>query len=388
MRRAVLAVAVLAVLAACAELKSAPDPAPAPPSSGAAEKPFVTTDASPEPPPSLLEDAGPEPDALPPDKDADVGPEEPCEPEVACLDAADPHVIEVPTEKTIEEAIATAKAGDTIQVRGMVLSGTQKLPDDVNLRGCQAARIGGDVYFGAGTATVEGFDVTGHIAAGNEGTFSIVRSRFSRILAAQDDLPAVSVVPTLLGTNIELSVKQCIFTQRSQGIQVLGIMTTGLRGLKLSVENSAFSRTRQPIVLDRQEKVPLFAEVLSSTFYDFETAITVKGRLMNEFAVVVDVSLFSNGKIGVDTTGSPYRIRSSFAHEIDNPIISTLAGSGELTEVDPSFVDPNKDDLRLARGSEAVNRIPNVVLVPRKDFYGCPRPAGAGIDPGAYESQP
>jgi len=57
--------------------------------------------------------------------------------------------------------------------------------------------------------------------------------------------------------------------------------------------------------------------------------------------------------------------------------------SSANTVEDPQFVDP-KQDLRLADGSPAIDRVPGRPPTP-VDVAGTPRPQGAGSDLGAYE---
>ena len=127
--------------------------------------------------------------------------------------------------------------------------------------------------------------------------------------------------------------------------------------------------------------------VRSTTFYDFTKAIEITGYVTSTVVMDIAASLFVRGQLGIDSRSS-YRAKFSFIHDLSSSAATPPGSEIAISEIDPGFVDVDKDDFRLARDSYAVNRIPAIVVVPPKDFHGCPRPAGGGSDPGAFESQP
>ncbi|MFO0736784.1 MAG: hypothetical protein U0270_12945 [Labilithrix sp.] len=383
MRRAA---AVLVALAACADLKSAPD-ANIEGGGGGGGPLDGGSGASPDG--GGPNSDGSAPDALGPGgEDAAVGPAEPCEPEVACLDPSDPTVIEVPSEKTMADALTSASAFDTIQVRKIAIDSSVTLPPNVNLHGCEGASIIRSVSVSRGTSTIDGFAVTGSIFVNQNGKFFVKRMKFRPAVVTLAAPLAITSISSETGVEHEVTVSQCSFVGGSKGIDVYANGNVRGMGMTLNVENSVFSRVVAPIVIDRgaeTAKVSLY--VTSSTFHDFTSAVAFRGFPTPNPMAVLDASLFVKGKTAIDANGT-FRDGFSFVHAVVTAMSSPPTPLVAMTDVDPRFVDAAHDDLRLSRGSPAVNRIAGVFVVTPKDFQGCPRPSDIRSDPGAYESQP
>ena len=66
---------------------------------------------------------------------------------------------------------------------------------------------------------------------------------------------------------------------------------------------------------------------------------------------------------------------------------ATWPGTGNITG-DPRFADAAKGDFSLAAGSPAVDKGSTVAgIMPTTDYFGNPRPRGAGPDIGAIETR-
>lgn len=384
MRRAA---AVLVALAACADLKSAPD-ANIEGGGGGGGPLDGGSGASPDG--GGPNSDGSAPDALGPGgEDAAVGPAEPCEPEVSCLDPSDPTVIEVPSEKTMADALASASAFDTIQVRKIAIDSPITLPPNVSLRGCEGASIIRSVAVSSGTSTIEGFAVTGGVFINQNGKFLVKRMQFTPAVVSLAAPLTLTSISSLTGVENEVTVSQCSFVGGPKGIDVYANGNVAGMGMTLNVENSVFSRIVAPIVIDRgAETAKASVYVTSSTFHDFTSAVAFRGYPAKNPTAAFDASLFVKGKTAIDGNGTVFRNGFSFVHAVVTPMSSPPTPLVAMTDVDPRFVDAAHDDLRLSRGSPAVNRIAGVFVVTPKDFQGCPRPSDIGSDPGAYESQP
>jgi hypothetical protein len=136
-----------------------------------------------------------------------------------CLDPADPRVIEVPTEASISAALSSARAGDTIQVRGVTIgAGNIVLPAYVTLRGCESATLDAMVRFERTRGVVEGFSISGAIIANTTGTFEV---RDNRFIAGGTGLPGVSArsIDGLVSADVTMVVERNAFSTRDVGIE-------------------------------------------------------------------------------------------------------------------------------------------------------------------------
>lgn len=333
-------------------------------------------------------DGGP---ILPPNPEAGVGPEIDCEPILLPCYANSPNILDVPDEMTLPEALSQAQSGNIIQMRSGTIEGRVLLPSGVTLHGCQGALVNGTLGFEGIGGVVEGMTVVGQIGASAGGEYTVRRTYFVTPSPGDSEVPALVMRP-VAGATIKLTVAQSTFSARTNGIAASVGPGAAAAGSTLRVENCVFDGVRSPIQLSRSTSDgPLRAVVVSSTFFGFNSAITINGLTAGDGTVDISASLFVTGIDGVASDSiSGVRIGYSFTHDVLAPYTHGSAPN-PFVDVDPSFVDKSSlthHDLRLARGSAAVDRVPAAVAVPAKDFYGCPRPAGGAVDPGAYESQP
>ncbi len=306
-----------------------------------------------------------------------------------CLDPAPANVIEVTTESTLDAAIANAKTGDTIQVRGKKLGSGWKIPAYVTLRGCEGAAIDGSIAFAGSGGTIEGFVVSGSIVANQTGSYVVRYNRFvgGAPLPAQAGVSGRSI-DALVSASVTLVVESNWFEGRPYGVEARTSYDTLTHAVDITVRNNVFVRVPEPFLASESGIVGVVnAKLEHNTFYDFGTAI----RLANvDRKTVTSGNLFVKGTKAID--GSAYDVAYSFAWQVTTPA-GTPPVSGTFATGDPALVDPDAGDVRLGPGSSAVDAIPNGTTVPAEDYQGCPRPAGAAgaspkSDVGAFESQP
>lgn len=384
---------VLALFVACSDLKSAQDEAndagaPVDAAGPGIEAGQPSPDAGGDDDDMIqpIVDAGP---VLPPNPDAGVGPEIACEDlQVRCYDFAPANIIDVPGEMTLADAFATAKSGDTIQMTAGYIDGTMQLPAGVTLHGCIGATVRGTLLFGGGSGLVEGMMVTGQIGADTSGDYTVRKSYFLKSDVADQ---AGLLLSANFGAAIKITVSQSNFSARDLGIYA-GTGKGAATGSYLRVENCLFDGVATAVKLARVGTLssPLRARIASSTFYGFSTAISMKGLGNYDGTVDIAASLFGTGARAVEGD-SLFGV--SVSYSFTNDVVVPWGESkppNPFVDIEPGFVNTGfgAHDFRLKKGSAAVDRIPVTVAVPSKDIYGCPRPGGAAVDPGAYESQP
>lgn len=324
--------------------------------------------------------------ASPPKVDGAVLPGGACRPSPPpCLDPAPTELVEVPTEKTFNDALAQAVAGSTIQVRGLSIGAGFRVPALVTLRGCAGAKIVGGMAFAGTGGTVEGFEVSGQIVANRSGTYIVRENRF----VGTDATAGVegNSIDGLVSADVKLTVVANLFSGRPKGIAASTRYDTGVHTVDLVVQNNVFRDVSAPVVVTRGGIVgKVSARFENNTLHNFATAFffgsvdrpTLSGNLLSsgtaavggDSAYEVSYSLLS----GVSSPGSAPALSGTFA--------TGLAG----------FADAAQGDFRLTAGSAALDRIPAGAGLPPDDFSGCPRPVarngGAALgDIGAYEAQ-
>lgn len=336
--------------------------------------------------------ARPDGSGPPPVTGGDAAPSSACRPVVLdCLDGTAENVLDVPGEITFQQALATAKANDVVQIRGLSIPSGYRIPPYVTLRGCAGAKLVGWVAFKGGAGTVEGFTVTpaGTVFASETGSFVVRQNRFIGVPGGGQSEPGVSgsSIEAYVSAQVNLVVEANVFEDRSFGVEGRTRYDTLTHQVALTVRNNTFRGVERPILLNEAGLVGVIdARIEHNTFYDFATAIDL-----------FDVSRVSktSGNLFVKGTkaiaGSPYEVHHSFAWEVTTPA-GTPPNAGAFASGDPLLVDPANGDLRLRAGSPAIDAIPNGTAIPGDDLQGCPRPAGATGSPpradvGAYENQ-
>jgi hypothetical protein len=374
-----LAVLAIAVAAACSGFR---EDAVAP--GGDAGVPGADAQAAGDAPPL-------DPDAAAPDgARSDAGPPGACKTlPLECLDPSPANVIEVPGEGTLASAIAGAKAGDTIQVKGLAIPAGYTVPAFTTLRGCQGARIDAPIVFAGSGGTVEGFEVKGSVVANKTGTYLVRHNRFVGGGAANEAGVSGRSVDALVSATVTLVVDANAFEGRAVGVEARTNYDTMTHTVDITVRNNVFARVPAPFVASESGLVGIVtAKIEHNTFFDFQTAIALYSV---DRRTTVSGNLLATGTTGVGG-GSPYDLTYSFAWQVTTPA-GTPPVSGTFASGDPAFVDPQGFDFRLGPGSAVVDRVPNGVAVPGEDYRGCPRPAGPGgaapaSDVGAIEMQP
>lgn len=319
------------------------------------------------------------------EKDAAVTPGKACRKLVVeCLDPSAAKVIEVPTESTMADAIANAKAGDTIQVKGATLGAGWRIPAYVTLHGCGGAKIDGGISALGSGATFEGFEVAGSIILNQTGTFIVRWNRF--VGSSSEDAISARSIDGLVSADVKVTVEQNEFIGRASGIGASTRYDTMTHAVDLLVRNNVFREVERPMVLTRSGLVgKVTARILHNTLVGFKGGIGLYG--LKEPALIAG-NLFVRGTNAVE---------GDAAYNLSNGILSECAEGpapplgGAFATGDPMFVDAGSGDLRIGPGSVALDRVPAGDALPTDDFAGCPRPKGHGGTPmgdvGAYEAE-
>jgi len=305
-----------------------------------------------------------------------------------CLDPAPASVIEVPTEASVADAFASAKANDTIQLRGAALGAGWKIPAYVTLRGCQGATIAGGISFAGSGGTVEGFTVEGNgtIVANQTGAYVIRHNRFGASTAVRG--VSARSIDALVFASVTAVVEGNWFTQRTHGVEAATKYDTGTHAVDLTLRNNVFSAVDYPVIVSEGGKVGKITAVIEhNTLYDFVTGLQLTG---------LDQVTKTRGNLLVQGTravsaAAPYEVSHSATWQVTEPGDPPFAGA--FASADPALVDPAGGDLRPGSGSAVVDVIPASAVMPTEDYLGCPRPVavkgGASLgDMGAFELQP
>jgi hypothetical protein len=319
-----------------------------------------------------------------PTGDASVPAEGACRPlPVPCLDSSAANVIEVPTESTMQDAVTNAKAGDTIQIKGLMLGAGWKIPAYTTLHGCSGASIVGAISAAGSGATFEGFDVSGSIVLNQTGVYVV---HWNRFLGTGTD-PGVSPrsIDALVSATVTATIEENEFADRPAGIAVDTEYDTMTHTVDVTIQNNLFHGVAAPIVWSRGGLVgKITGKILHNTFYGFSTGIGLYSLMDTP---TVAGNLFANGTKAVDGD-SPFQCANDLLFMCAAGAAPPLGGS--FATGDPKLLDPANGDLRLGTGSQALDRVPSGPDLPARDFAGCPRPVGHGGpalgDIGGYEA--
>ena len=363
-------------LAACSDLKEG-DPSGTDASGDGAVSTPPDTDAS--VPPGT--DGAPQPTA-----DGAVLPGGACRPSpLPCLDPSPEDIVEIPTEKSFNDAVAQARAGSTLQIRGLSIGAGFRVPALVTLRGCAGAKIVGGIAFAGTGGTIEGFEVTGQIVANRSGTYVVRENRF----VGSDATAGVegNSIDGLVSAEVKLSVVANLFTLRPRGIAASTRYDTGIHTVDLVAQNNVFRGVNAPVVLTRGGLVgKISARVESNTIHGFGTAFYFGS--VDRPSLVGNLLSSGTAAVGGD---SAYQVSYSLLSGVTSPGGATPL-SGAFATGNAAFMDEAGGDFRLTSGSSALDRIPAGTALPADDFAGCPRPVGrpgapALGDIGAFEAQ-
>ena len=157
------------------------------------------------------------------------------------------------------------------------------------------------------------------------------------------------------------------------------VYNTGLDGLKADgVGNTSTAPTLYDVYF------------FNNTVYNCRSSIWVQG---NTGAVKVYNNIFSNNawNNGIylyasnsnNVTASHNLIDAYVGRSWNDPVMKEIRGTNAVEKA-PLFVDAAKGDFRLSAASPAIDA-GTTTNAPPTDFAGNARPAGAGIDLGAYE---
>jgi hypothetical protein len=306
----------------------------------------------------------------------DTGSTASCRPiPLPCLDPAPDNVIEVPSEKTAQQAFAEAKANDVIQIRGASLGAGWRIPAFVTLRGCAGAKIEGAISFAGTGGVVEGFEVAGSIVANQTGSYVVRHSRF--VGASTEAGVSARAIDGLVSAQVTMTVESSWFETRPAGVEARTSYDTGNRSVTLAVRNSVFRAVQSPVRLSEGGLVGrIQATIEHCTFHAFREAIYLSSV---STTTMTRGNLFASGTKAVDGD-SPFEAHGSLLFQCTAP--TPLAGT--FATGDPKLVDPAGGNFHLGPGSAALDQID---AASTEDYYGCPRPRGARADIGAIENQ-
>ncbi len=311
-----------------------------------------------------------------------------------CLDPARADVLEVPSEKSMTQALAEAKAGDTIQLRAGTTAGLIKLPPLVNFRGCAGAKLRSDgiiTFLGSG-GTVEGLEVYGSIVANKTGSYVV---RGIQCLAGGPDAgtganneACISATSrdALVAASVELVVEQVLFADRKAGVSAETAYDTMTHEVKLSVKNSLFRDVSEPVRISEGGLVgKITASIAFNTFVRFGSAISIESVTP---LTTLRGNLFVTGTRSVSSNSS-YALEYSAEYDISMASTGTLVNGAFLA------VNPKLDgNLAPDPTSLVVDAITTMAPGdPTDDFNRCPRSqpkrtANPFSDIGAVELAP
>lgn len=304
-----------------------------------------------------------------------------------CLDPSAPNVIEVPSERTMQQAVNEAQAGTTIQLRGVSLPAGWRVPPFVTLRGCAGAKIIGAIGFDGSAGTVEGFEITGSLVANKSGSYVV---RYNRFTGSSNDpgVDAMSAEP-YLNVQVTMRAEANRFEGRPLGIAASTRYDNSMtRTVAIDIENNVFHAVAQPVLINQAGlSGQVQARITSNTLVGFDQGVRLFAQ-NNPQQAVLRGNLFTQGTTAV-SGAVPFSVEYTIVHAVGTAS-SVPPIAGAFIQADPGFVDAAAGDFRVT-SSFAIDAIPSGTPVPATDHQGCARPAGAALPPradiGAYESQ-
>jgi hypothetical protein len=282
-----------------------------------------------------------------------------------CLDPAD--VLDVPSEMTLQNALAQAKAGDTIQVRGLMIGSGFRVPSQVTLHGCENAQIVGTIAFDGQLGTIEGFEVSGTIVANRTGTYTIRANK----ITGSSTMAGISALANegIVSADVKLTVEGNWFQDRPLGLEAITEYDTLTHSITLTARNNIFWGLMDSISLDEAGIVgKINADLAFNTFQSGGTAV----RLIDvDQMVTVRASTVNLGAYVVDSN-TPYSVSDLYYFgTMPTPPNKSPPASGKMINADPQFVDWTNGDFHLKPESELRGKV--TMDIPADDYYGCAR---------------
>ncbi len=318
--------------------------------------------------------------------DARVGPPMSCRPTpLPCLDASDPDVIEVPTEAG-GEALQNATAGQTVQIRGLEVTGLTRVAPLVTVRGCEGASVSGTLWPQGSGGIIEGFVITGDLVFNRTGAYVVRDNVFSPGRALDGAAVEASSRDALVSADVEVIVERNRFEGVARGVTASTAYDTMTHRVNLTVRNNLFADVDEAVVVSEAGLVgEIEATIVHNTFVGFDTAVRFFSA---DTRPSLDANLFAMGTRGVGTD-SVYGGVNNMDWAVDDPHQAPPFGGTFVTIPEP-FVNTAGGDYRLAPGSPAIDATASGNLT--DDVVGCPRPVAftggaARHDVGAYEAQ-
>lgn len=133
---------------------------------------------------------------------------------------------------------------------------------------------------------------------------------------------------------------------------------------------------------------PAMATVINGTYYENDR-VGIEANDVASTVYVTNTIIYGHSEDGLrlndisSTLVSNYNLLSN-THNYNGGIV---AGTHDITNTDPLFVDAANDDFHLSENSPAIDKGTSA-MAPSVDFEDDPRPFGVGVDIGADEFQP
>ncbi len=226
------------------------------------------------------------------------------------------------------------------------------------------AFLGGAVYNGEGTAPV----LSQCVFTENVGSYGGAMTN-----------DGASCTPELSG---------CAFAGNS-GSQSAGAILS-MQASSLRVVNSVFIRNTSKFGGAIATDSSATLDAINCSFFGNTVSLT-GGAIWNGSAVAELTNCILWGDSSEASADVPFPADPEVHNDGETPCVITYSciqggydGEGNI-DTDPLYADPEADDLHLASGSPCIDAGTSEGA-PDSDFDGAPRPVGAGIDIGAFES--